>query len=75
MPQVRDEVLQRLDRWSQADLPAVVDFLLATVTNEDAARVVAELRQGINLTHTIRRVPCRHRCTSQFTQCWHKVNG
>ena len=50
MPQVRDEVLQRLDRWSQADLPAVVDFLLATVTKEDAARVVAELRRGINLT-------------------------
>lgn len=42
--QVRGVVVGRLGRWGQADLPAVVEFLLTSVTKEDAAALVAELR-------------------------------
>merc|ERR1719209_1303869 len=48
--QVREGVLQRLPTISQPDLPAVLDFLLATIVKDEAVEVISEIRGGLNLT-------------------------
>ena len=48
--EVRDGVLARLDRWPQADLPAVLDFLMAVITKDSAKEVIQQLRAGLSLT-------------------------
>ena len=43
-------MLQRLPTISQPDLPAVLDFLLATIVKDEAVEVISEIRGGLNLT-------------------------
>merc|ERR1719209_1292057 len=48
--QVREGVLRRLPTIAQPDLPAVLDFLLATIVKDEAVEVISEIRGGIDLT-------------------------
>ena len=50
MTQAREGVLRRLPTIAQQDLPAVLDFLLASIFRDEAADVISEIRAGINLT-------------------------
>ena len=43
-------MLRRLPTIAQPDLPAVFEFLLATIAKEEAVEVISEIRGGINLT-------------------------
>ena len=43
-------MLRRLPTISQPDLPAVLDFLLATIVKDEAVEVISEIRAGLNLT-------------------------
>ena len=43
-------MLRRLPTISQPDLPAVLDFLLATIVKDEAVEVISEIRGGIDLT-------------------------
>jgi len=48
--QAREGVLRRLPTIAQQDLPAVLDFLLASIFKDEAADVISEIRAGLNLT-------------------------
>ena len=43
-------MLRRLPTILQPDLPAVLDFLLATIVKDEAVEVISEVRGGIDLT-------------------------